>query len=172
MNKLSFIALLAVMPFGAFAEGEGSAKLDLNVRRIGLEWSKTDVRHADRYQDSPVSALKADGQDFIKGIFDTALQYSKGRFQWDNTLFMEYGETILKPYNAPETINENADDIILSSDLSYACWEFAGFKLGPTVRGAYDTEFKSTGNAPRQNILRANGSVFSRSHLISAFFLQ
>ncbi len=159
MKKLSFIALLAVMPFGAFAEGEGSAKLDLNVRRIGLEWSKTTVRHAAEYQDSPVSALKADSQDFIKGIFDTALQYSKNRFQWDNTLFMEYGETTLKPYNAQETTSENADDIILSSDLSYACWEFAGFKLGPTVRGAYDTEFKSTGDAPRQNILRANGGI-------------
>ena len=159
MKKLSFIALLAVMPFAAFADGENSAKLDLNVRRIGLEWSKTDVRHADSYQNSPVSALKADSQDFIKGIFDVALQYSKNRFQWDNTLFMEYGETTLKPYNAPETISENADDIILSSDLSYACWEFSGFKLGPTVRGAYDTEFKSTGDAPRQNILRANGGI-------------
>ena len=135
------------------------ATLDLNVRRIGLEWSKTDVRHADKYEDSPVSALKADSQDFVKGIFDTALQYKKNRLQWDNALFMEYGETKLKPYNAAATISENADDIILSSDLSYACWEFTGFKFGPTVRGAYDTEFKSTGDVPRQNILRANGGI-------------
>ena len=157
MKKISMLVLAMLLPCSAFAaDGE---KLDLNVRRIGLEWSKTTVRHAAEYQDSPVSALKADSQDFIKGIFDTALQYSKGRFQWDNTLFMEYGETTLKPYNAPETVSENADDIILSSDLSYACWEFSGFKLGPTVRGAYDTEFKSTGDAPRQNILRANGGV-------------
>ena len=157
MKKISMLVLAMLLPCSAFAaDGE---KLDLNVRRIGLEWSKTTVRHAAEYQDSPVSALKADSQDFIKGIFDTALQYSKGRFQWDNALFMEYGETTLKPYNAPETVSENADDIILSSDLSYACWEFSGFKLGPTVRGAYDTEFKSTGDAPRQNILRANGGV-------------
>ena len=157
MKKISMLVLATLLPCGVFAaDGE---KLDLNVRRIGLEWSKTTVRHAAEYQDSPVSALKADSQDFIKGIFDTALQYSKGRFQWDNTLFMEYGETTLKPYNAPETVSENADDIILSSDLSYACWEFSGFKLGPTVRGAYDTEFKSTGDAPRQNILRANGGI-------------
>lgn len=157
MKKISMLVLAMLLPCGAFAaDGE---KLDLNVRRIGLEWSKTTVRHAAEYQNSPVSALKADSQDFIKGIFDTALQYSKGRFQWDNALFMEYGETTLKPYNAPETVSENADDIILSSDLSYACWEFSGFKLGPTVRGAYDTEFKSTGDAPRQNILRANGGI-------------
>lgn len=149
--------LSLIMPAVSFAAD--GATLDLNVRRIGLEWSKTDVRNADKYSDSPVSALKADSQDFIKGIFDTALQYKKDRFQWDNTLFMEYGETKLRPYNGEQTVSENADDIVLSTDLSYACWEFTGFKLGPTVRGSYDTEFKATGDAPRQNILRSNAGI-------------
>lgn len=149
--------LSLIMPAVSFAAD--GATLDLNVRRIGLEWSKTDVRNADKYSDSPVSALKADSQDFIKGIFDTALQYKKDRFQWDNALFMEYGETKLRPDNGEQTVSENADDIVLSTDLSYACWEFTGFKLGPTVRGAYDTEFKATGDAPRQNILRSNAGI-------------
>lgn len=157
MKKISLFLLSLIMPAVSFAAD--GATLDLNVRRIGLEWSKTDVRNADKYSDSPVSALKADSQDFIKGIFDTALQYKKDRFQWDNTLFMEYGETKLKPYNGEQTVSENADDIVLSTDLSYACWEFTGFKLGPTVRGAYDTEFKATGDAPRQNILRSNAGI-------------
>ena len=157
LKKISLALLCCLFPVASFAAD--GAKLDLNVRRIGLEWSKTDVKHADKYADSPVSALNADSQDFIKGIFDTALQYSKGRFQWDNTLFMEYGETKLKPDNEPATISENADDIILSTDLSYACWEFTGFKFGPTVRGAYDTEFKASGDAPRQNILRSNAGI-------------
>lgn len=157
LKKISLALLCCLWPVTSFAAD--GAKLDLNVRRIGLEWSKTDVKHADKYADSPVSALNADSQDFIKGIFDTALQYSKGRFQWDNTLFMEYGETKLKPDNEPATISENADDIILSTDLSYACWEFTGFKFGPTVRGAYDTEFKASGDAPRQNILRSNAGI-------------
>lgn len=157
LKKISLALLCCLFPVASFAAD--GAKLDLNVRRIGLEWSKTDVQHADKYADSPLSALNADSQDFIKGIFDTALQYSKGRFQWDNTLFMEYGETKLKPDNEPATISENADDIILSTDLSYACWEFTGFKFGPTVRGAYDTEFKASGDAPRQNILRSNAGI-------------
>lgn len=157
LKKISLALLCCLFPVASFAAD--GAKLDLNVRRIGLEWSKTDVKHADKYADSPVSALNADSQDFIKGIFDTALQYTKGRFQWDNTLFMEYGETKLKPDNEPATISENADDIILSTDLSYACWEFTGFKFGPTVRGAYDTEFKASGDAPRQNILRSNAGI-------------
>ncbi|MEE1030490.1 MAG: hypothetical protein UIC65_05715 [Alphaproteobacteria bacterium] len=157
MKRISLFLLSLIMPAVSFAAD--GATLDLNVRRIGLEWSKTDVRNADKYSDSPVSALKADSQDFIKGIFDTALQYKKDRFQWDNTLFMEYGETKLRPYNGEQTVSENADDIVLSTDLSYACWEFTGFKLGPTVRGAYDTEFKATGDAPRQNILRSNAGI-------------
>jgi hypothetical protein len=157
MKKMSMFLLFFLLPMASFAAD--GVTLDLNVRRIGLEWSKTDVRNANMYENSPISALKADSQDFIKGIFDTALQYKKNRLQWDNTLFMEYGETKLKPHDGPNTINENADDIVLSTDLSYACWEFAGFNLGPTVRGAYDTEFKSSGDAPRQNILRSNAGI-------------
>ena len=161
MKKISWVALLGLLPGMALADDAvaDKGKLTLAVRRIGLEWSQTDVKNADVYEDSPVSALKADSQTFIKGVFDTALEYSKNRFQWDNSLFMEYGETKLKPSDEPETVSENADDILLSSNLSYACWEFSGFKFGPTVRGAYDTEFKTADGTPRQNILRTNAGI-------------
>jgi len=161
MKKVSMFLLAAILPGLAVADDAANEKknLVLNIRRIGLEWSKTQVRNSADYQDSPVSALKADSQDFIKGVFDTALEYNKDRFQWDNSLFMEYGETKLKPYNEPETISENADDILLSSNLSYACWDFSGFKFGPTVRAAYDTEFKTTGDSPRQNIIRSSAGI-------------
>lgn len=161
MKKISWVALLGLLPGMALADDAvaDKGKLTLAVRRIGLEWSQTDVKNADVYEDSPVSALKADSQTFIKAVFDTALEYSKNRFQWDNSLFMEYGETKLKPVDEPETVSENADDILLSSNLSYACWEFSGFKFGPTVRAAYDTEFKTTDGTPRQNILRTNAGI-------------
>ncbi len=161
LKKVSWVALLGLLPGMAMADGAASDKATLNlaVRRIGLEWSRTDVKHAKEYEDSPVSALKADSQTFMKGVFDTALEYNKNRFQWDNSLFMEYGETKLQPYDEPETVSENADDILLSSNLSYACWEFSGFKFGPTVRGAYDTEFKTADGTPRQNILRTNAGI-------------
>lgn len=161
MKKISWVALLGLLPGMALADDAvaDKGKLTLAVRRIGLEWSQTDVKNADVYEDSPVSALKADSQTFIKAVFDTALEYSKNRFQWDNSLFMEYGETKLKPVDEPETVSENADDILLSSNLSYACWKFSGFKFGPTVRAAYDTEFKTADGTPRQNILRTNAGI-------------
>lgn len=160
MKKISAFLLVALLPGLVLADADNAKKdLVLNVRRIGLEWSKTKVRNSADYQDSPVSALKADSQDFIKGVFDTALEYNKDRVQWDNGLFMEYGETKLKPYQGDETVSENADDILVSSNLSYDCFEFAGIKFGPTVRAAYDTEFKTADTTPRQNIVRANAGL-------------
>ncbi len=158
VKKISLVCLLGLLPCGAFA-ADDDVSLVLSVRRIGLELSQTQVRNAAEYKDSPVSVLSADSQEFIKGVFDTALEYKKNRFQWDNTLFMEYGETKLKPENGAVTSSENADDILLSSNLEYECWEFSGFKFGPTIRAAYDTEFVASGDAPRQNIVRANAGL-------------
>ena len=83
MKKSLLFLLCALLPTFAMADVDAEKKdLVLNVRRIGLEWSKTQVHNSADYQDSPVSALKADSQDFIKGVFDTALEYNKNRFQW------------------------------------------------------------------------------------------
>lgn len=158
--SLSIFALFFLMPLSAMADSDKSySELYLSVRRIGLELSKTQVGHPEEYANSPVAALSATSQEFIKGIFDTVLEYKRNRFRWDNSLFMEYGKTTLKPYNEPSTTDENADKILLSSDLTHACWEFGGFKFGPTVRAAYDTQFEDDPDAPRQNILRASGGL-------------
>ena len=143
MKKLSVFLCAALTPFMAFASDidlEGK-ELILNIRRIGLDMSKTSVRHSDQYSTSPISALSADDQEFIKGVFDTALEYNHNRFSWDNSVFMEYGRTEVKPYNEPRTVNESADKILLTSNLNYACRDFDSFKLGPMARAAYETEF-------------------------------
>ena len=98
MKKAFWLMLAILAPFAANA-ADGDSELYLNIRRIGLDLSKTDVRHASAYQDSPVAALRADDQEFIKGVWDTALEYKVGDLNWDNSLFMEYGKTTLKPYN-------------------------------------------------------------------------
>ncbi len=176
MRKISIVLLGALLPCVASAADAATAtdaaKLDLSIRRIGLELSKTDVTHAREYADSPVSALNASSQDYIKGIFDTALEYRNDRLNWDNSLFMEYGKTTLKPYDGPETTDENADKILLGSDLSYACWEFGGLRFGPTVRGAYETQFEDNPDAPRQNILRASpGISLFDHHVLKSLYL-
>jgi len=172
LKRISVVLLGMLLPCMAFAGDEKSSDLVLSVRRIGLELSQTTVRNSLEYKDSPISALSADSQEFIKGVFDTALEYKKNRFQWDNALFMEYGETKLKPADGDVTSSENADDILLSSNLEYECWEFSGFKFGPTVRAAYDTEFVASGDAPRQNVVRGNAglSLFGNT-VLKSFYL-
>ena len=73
---LPFFVLTAILPAAAYADNPDEIALYLNIRRIGLEMSKTQVRHAAQYQDSPIQALKADSQDFVKGVLDTALAVS------------------------------------------------------------------------------------------------
>lgn len=165
IRKISVGLCAAIMPFAAFA---GDTDLDgkelvLNIRRIGLDVSKTSVRHSDQYQTSPISALSADNQEFIKGVFDTALEYKHNRFNWDNSLFMEYGRTELQPYDEPKTVNESADKILLTSNLNYACWDFDSFKIGPMARAAYETEFVPANDSDnRLKVLRgtAGFSIF------------
>lgn len=153
MKKLMF-GLLALLPIVAFAEeSPKETKFNLNVRRIGFDWSNTSIGNAGEYQDSTVAALKATDQENIRGVFDVALEYGFERFKWDNSVFMEYGKQTLKPYHEESTVDESADKILLSTDLAYAWMDFDSFKLGPIVRGQYETEF--AGN-PRRKILRPN----------------
>jgi len=167
------VSVMAMMPALAMADDAVSnGELYLDIRRIGLDLSKTQVRNAADYQDSPIQALNADSQDFIRGVLDSVLEYKKGKFKWDNSVFMEYGKTTLKPYDEPKTTNENADNILLSSDMSWACWQWGDFKFGPTVRGAYETEFVASGDAPRQNLVRASAGLSLFDHpIIKSLYL-
>lgn len=161
MKKLALL-IMALLPMVAVAdESPNEDKFRLNVRRIGLDWSKTDITNPAEYQNSTVAALKASDQDDLKGVFDVALEYGINRFKWDNSLFMEYGKQTLTPYNGEKTVDESADKILLSSDLAYACWDFDSFKLGPIMRAQYETEFQ--GN-PRRNILRPNAGFSLFDH--------
>jgi len=165
MKKVFLSLFVAMLPCLAYADGD--SELYLNIRRIGLDLSKTDVHNAGDYQNSPVTALRADDQEFIKGVWDTALEYKAGDLNWDNSLFMEYGKTALHPYNGPSVVNENADKILLSSDLAWARWHIGeDLKFGPLVRAAYQTEFKANPGAERMNVVRVNAGLSLFDHPI------
>ena len=117
MKKI-IVALACLMPVAGFAlETPHETKFDLNIRRIGIDWTKTSIGHAAEYADSPVAAFTASDQDSFVGVFDTALEYGFDRLRWDNSLFMNYGKTTLKPYNAPSTTDEKADKILFSAKM-------------------------------------------------------
>ncbi len=170
MRKI-FTVLALVLPMVALADDSpNETKFNLNIRRIGLDWTKTDMKNAEEYQNSSVAALKASDQENIKGVFDVALEYGFDRFKWDNSLFMEYGKQTITNLDGEKTVDESADKILLSSDLAYACWDFDSFKLGPIMRGQYETEFQGD---PRRNVLRPNAgfSLFDHDIIKSLYIV-
>ena len=168
--KRLLCCLALIVPMVAVAEeSPKETKYNLNIRRIGLDWTKTNMKNAEEYQNSSIAALKASNQEDIKGIFDVALEYGFERFRWDNSLFMEYGKQSITNNNGEKTVDESADKILFSSDLAYACWDFDSFKLGPIVRGQYETEFQGD---PRRNVIRPNAGFALFDHdIIKSLYL-
>lgn len=154
--KKFLIAAMLLPTFVMADESPKDNKFNLNIRRIGFDWSKTSITNPGEYQNSPVAALKATDQENVKGVFDVALEYGFDRFKWDNSLFMEYGKQTLKPYDGEKTVDESADKILFSSDLAYAAWDFGSFKFGPIMRVQYETEFVGD---PRTKVFRPNAGL-------------
>lgn len=164
MKKIA-VALMCMVPTVGFAlDTPHETKFDLNIRRIGVDWTQTSIGHPEEYADSPVSAFTASDQSSFVGVFDTALEYGFDRFRWDNSLFMTYGKTTLKPYDAPKTTDEKADKILFTSDLSYAVWDWENVKLGPIVRAEYESEF--VGNPHIRKIIRPSAGIALFDHKI------
>ena len=153
-----------LVPVAAVADASPKEdKFNLNVRRIGFDWTKTDISNPGEYQNSTIAALKASDQEELKGVFDVALEYGFNRFKWDNSLFMEYGKQTIQPYDGVKATDESADKILWSSDLAYACWDFDSFKIGPIFRAQYETEFAGD---PRRNVVRPNAGFALFDHNI------
>ena len=149
--------LLLGMP--AWADADHPATLKANLRRLGLEMSSTEVKHADAYKDSPVSQFNADSQTVIRGVFDGALEYDRTNLNWTNALLMEYGKTKLKPADGEDSSSENADQILLTTEYAHKLWSKNSLDFGPFVSLGYQTEFTKNQDAPRTKILRGKGGI-------------
>lgn len=160
MNHKLPVAIAALCFAAASAanaeEQEEKSALRANFRRVALEMSSTEVRNAELYVDNPNSELSSDSKNMIKGVFDFVLEYEQPDWQWNNSLFMEYGRTELKPVGEEDTTNEDADKILLSSDYNHKLWhlDFQDADAGPFAGVAYQTEFTKNNDAPRQQVAR------------------
>lgn len=167
-KSIIFILFLILVDssYGAEIDKNNKSELILSIRRVGLDFSKTQVRNAAAYKDSPVTALNANSQEYIKGILDTALEYKKDKILWDNGVFIEYAKTTLKPDNAQPISDETADNILFSSGFSYAVKNFSGLKIGPAIQESYETQFTNSVENPRQNIFRSMAGISLFDHEI------
>lgn len=145
--------------FSSAAMADDAQKLsDLraNFRRVALEMASTEVQNAKYYNDNPNSQLSADSQTMIKGVFDFVLEYEKPDWQWNNSLFAEYGRTKIRPHDGDTTTSEDADKILLTSEYNRKMWHFEpdNADVGPFASIGYQTEFKANKPAPIQKIFR------------------
>ena len=95
-KRFAPLLLLFGLASAASAE-EAVSPLRANFRRAALDFSSTSVKNARDYQNSPNSQLSADGETVVKGVFDFVLEYEQPDYQWNNSVFMEYGKTKVRP---------------------------------------------------------------------------
>ncbi len=167
MKKYIFLCMIAMLTstLAGAQETSGEATGVLpgdwkaNFRRVALEFSNTSVSHAQEYANSPISELSADSETQINGVVDFALEYTDPHLSWDNRLFMEYGKTKLKKADGERTTNENADQILLSTDIAQKSWYWDRAKadVGPFANVGFQTEFTANQDAPRNKVARLKG---------------
>ncbi len=168
MKKLALILALLLTASPAVADEvydyestdyEADGVLRANLKRAGFELSSTDIRNAREYRDSPNSRLSGDSETMIKGGLDFVLEYEKPKYQWNNSVFMEYGETKLKPVDGPDVVNENSDKILLTSDYARKSWRVWEADVGPFANIGYQTEFQENDDAPLTKIFRGKTGI-------------
>jgi hypothetical protein len=164
MNKTLILCLSALLISPAYAEESPTAEvspygLRANLKKAALEFSSTEVKNAEQYEDSPNSRLSGDSETVTKGLFDFVLEYEQPKYQWNNSLFMEYGKTKLKPIDGPDVTSENSDKILLTSDYARKVWQYWDADVGPFGSLGYQTEFSPNDDAPRTKTLRAKAGI-------------
>ncbi|MBR1649026.1 MAG: DUF3078 domain-containing protein [Alphaproteobacteria bacterium] len=160
--KIRTIALVScLLPIAAQATETDYHSLRANFRRVALEMASTEVQNAKYYSDNPNSQLSADSQTMIKGVMDFVLEYEQPQWQWNNSLFAEYGRTKLRPNDGETTTSEDSDKILLTTDYNRKMWRFEkdNADVGPFASLAYQTEFKANKPAPLQKIIRGKSGL-------------
>ncbi len=149
------------LPTASAEEKTEKSNLRANFRRIAIEMSSTEVKNAELYADNPNSELSSDSKTELKGVFDFVLEYEQPNWQWNNSLFMEYAQTRLKPAGEPATTDEDDDQILFSTDYNYKLYKdfFDNGDLGPFVSAAYETEFTRNNDAPKMQAVRAKAGM-------------
>lgn len=155
-------AALMLFSFPAFADDSGippEGRLRANFRRVALDISSTEVSNAKEYQNSPNSNLSADSETVFKGVFDFVLEDEHPDWQWNNSLYMEYGRTKLRPAEGESTTSESADKILLTSDYNRKMWRYKEAHVGPFASLGYQTEFTANNDAPRNKTFRGKAGI-------------
>ena len=170
---LAAVAMLGAVGLAKAQDGPTGWQLDL--KRLSLNLSSTQVKNADVYANFSDSRLNADSQTLVQGFSNFEATYSMPKYFWSNELLAEYGKTTIKPQHGEETKTESADRIILSSNIAYKLRKvenfLGGFDVGPLANVSYETEFTSQSETPLRKLLRGRlgAKAFEGKYLKSLF---
>lgn len=171
---LCAFACLAAAAVPARAEGTKRG-WEVNLSKLAFDFTSTEVKNAEAYQDFSQARLTADSQTAVRGMLNAAGNYHAKHYLWSNELLLDYGRTKIRPVDDETIVNESADQILFTTGYTQRLWNvpnlLGGFEIGPFANLGYETEFTKPEDAPRKRILRATAGVklFEGTYLKSFF---
>ena len=170
-----FVALLG-LPANSFATENDRRGWQLDLKRLALNLTSTNVHHAVDYTGFADARLTADNQTTIQGALDFRGDYFGKHYLWSNGILAEYGKSTIEPADGSDKVTtESVDRIILDTSYTLRLWNvqdfLGGFEAGPYVLAAYETEFNKTADAPLKKVLRGEGGakLFEGKYLKSLY---
>lgn len=159
-KKILISLILALMCFANVYAQDKKMGWQLDLKKVALNLSSTDVKNSTTYKDFPNTRLTSDSQTLVQGTFNMSGDYFGDKFVWANTILAEYGKNTIKPAEGERTVNESVDHIIISTDYTLRLWHIknfmGGFEAGPFISLAYQTEFNAQADSPLKKVVRGS----------------
>ncbi|MGB2578621.1 hypothetical protein AAIR98_000540 [Elusimicrobium simillimum] len=173
-KKVLAVTAILALACGAYAADADKRGWELDLKKISLNITSTEVKNADKYADFSDARLHSDSQTLIQGYLNMTGNYYAQKYVWANTLLAEYGRTKVRPADGTETTtNENVDRIVLTTDYTLRMWNvenfLGGFEAGPFANIEYDTEFTKSGGNNRKQVVSAGAKIFEGKYIKSLY---
>ena len=175
LTKYFLFAGLLCLTVNIFAKENDRRGWQLDLQRLALNITSTNVHHAPDYDGFADARLTADNQTTLQGAFDFKADYFGKHYLWENRLLAEYGKNTIEQADGTKMSSESVDRIIADTSYTLRLWNvqnfLGGFEAGPYILAAYETEFNSTGDAPLKKVLRgeAGAKLFEGKYIKSLY---
>lgn len=138
--------------------------LKVDIRRISLDFSSTNINVSDEYRDLQVNQFNVDNSIIANFNADLSLEYNFENSRLSTNFMSKYGIVVLTPNNKPSTKTETADDIVFNVGYTRKAIQLNQGFIGPFIDGEYQTEFSRNLDSkkrllPRNQVLRYKGGI-------------
>ena len=96
MKKI-WILLAALLVTGSAFAQDGKHGWQVELKKLALDLTSTEVKHAKDYDNFSDARLNSDSQTAVRGSWDSIADYHAEHFVWTNQLLMDYGRTKIRP---------------------------------------------------------------------------